>query len=266
MLNIINDKFCSINKYVSKHLEKVVFATMKCASASTYEIVREMCRENGKTFKTNISTIDRLLQNSNMQIDDTWWRNHINLLFELLEEKNIINIKEKIQINIDFTSSEDYFLILSASLIIDDKAITLYFSTRNYPKKKGAISQIKMEKAFIKSLKHLLSKKYKYVIVADRGFGNKRFITLCEENGFDYVIRSIGNFNVINPLDRSKINISELKEEAKFKTEVISWKKEIDFTIKKSECNNLIWYLMTNNKDLNAFEIYSNRFKIENKV
>ncbi len=47
------------------------------------------------------------------------------------------------------------------------------------------MSQIKMEEAFIKGLRHVLSKKYSYVIVADRGFGNNRFANLCKENNFD---------------------------------------------------------------------------------
>ena len=33
-------------------------------------------------------------------------------------------------------------------------------------------SQKKMEEAFLKQLRHLLSRKYKYTIVADRGFGH----------------------------------------------------------------------------------------------
>ena len=46
-----------------------------------------------------------------------------------------------------------------------------------------------MEQAFVRSLRHILSKKYHYVIVADRGFGNQRFIHLCKANHFDTIIR-----------------------------------------------------------------------------
>ena len=50
-------------------------------------------------------------------------------------------------------------------------------------------SQKKMEEAFLKQLRHLLSRKYKYTIVADRGFGHSRFINDCLRLGFNYILR-----------------------------------------------------------------------------
>ena len=44
-----------------------------------------------------------------------------------------------------------------------------------------------MEKAFLKGLKHALSKKYQDRIVADRGFGNERFLGACKEVGIDFL-------------------------------------------------------------------------------
>lgn len=66
-----------------------------------------------------------------------------------------------------------------------------------------------MELAFIKGLKHLLPSEYKYVIVADRGFCTQRFINLCLEFDFDYIIRAITNLNVI--LDDEKNNEQKYK-------------------------------------------------------
>lgn len=265
MFGLIKDRFTPVNKFIAKNLENIVFATMKSCSASTYEIARSLCRENGKSFKTNISTIDRLLRNDDFQINDTWWRKHIGLLFDLLSERKLINKKDIIQINVDFTSSEDYFLILGASIIVDEKAITLYFSTRKYPKKIGKISYKKMESSFMNELKHLLPKEYHYVIVADRGFGNSRFMNLCQDNGFDFVIRLNTNLCIIDPNnnDKIKINLQDIKQDSKFETEIVSWKTKRNFTIKTSKGNSSIWYLVSNNKNLDAFKIYSDRFKIE---
>ena len=325
MFGLIKDRFTPVNKFIAKNLENIVFATMKSCSASTYEIARSLCRENGKSFKTNISTIDRLLRNDDFQINDTWWRKHIGLLFDLLSERKLINKKDIIQINVDFTSSEDYFLILGASIIVDEKAITLYFSTRKYPKKIGKISYKKMESSFMNELKHLLPKEYHYVIVADRGFGNSRFMNLCQDNGFDFVIRLNTNLCIIDPNNNDnndnnkddsndnnndsnnkdndneyiidpnnddndinkdnnndknnndnknnndddnnkikiKINLQDIKQDSKFETEIVSWKTKRNFTIKTSKGNGSIWYLVSNNKNLDAFKIYSDRFKIE---
>jgi hypothetical protein len=266
MFGLIKDRFSSINKIVAKHLEENILATMKCANSDTYEIIRTLCKDNNKSFKTNEMSFYRFLQDSKMQIDDTWWRKHIGLIFDLLEERKLISIKEKIQINVDFSSCEDYFLIMSASIIIYDKAITLYFTTRVYPKRKGDISQTKMEQAFIKGLRHILSKKYQYVIVADRGFGSNRFMNLCVNNNFDFVIRSNKNLNIIvdgSEKDKNKNieNLQDITTETKFSAFIPTWKEKRYITIKKSETS--IWYLISNNKDLNAFDYYSNRFKIE---
>ena len=67
---------------------------------------------------------------------------------------------------------------------------------RTYPQSKGQLNQKKMEQAFIKQLKHLLPKHYRYTIVADRGFGNGRFATLCEDNDFSYILRTKDDFRI----------------------------------------------------------------------
>ncbi len=61
----------------------------------------------------------------------------------------------------------------------------------------------KMEEAFIEGLRHVLSKQYRYVIVADPRFGNQRFANLCKENNFEYVLRIQSN---------RKIKVDEKKE------------------------------------------------------
>jgi len=50
---------------------------------------------------------------------------------------------DKVYLQIDFTSERDNFLILVASVLFSGKAIPLYFSMRNYPKKKGQYNQKK---------------------------------------------------------------------------------------------------------------------------
>lgn len=95
--------------------------------------------------------------------------------FDALEERNLIRLGDRILIKVDYTTSTDHFLILTASIDFNGRSIPLFFTMRNYPKKRDQMDQKKMELAFIKGLKHILSKKYRYVIVADRGFGHERF-------------------------------------------------------------------------------------------
>jgi hypothetical protein len=259
MKELINQYFGSFGKVFPKRLGNIITAIMQCGSANTYQIARQLSKENNKSFKANDMAVYRLLQSKNFQIDDSFWRKHMKLIFNLLEERSLISKDQKIQINVDFTSHEDNFLILSASVILNNKAITIYFSMRKYPRKKNQMSQIKMEKAFIKGLRHVLSKNYEYVIVADRGFGNNRFANLCKENNFDYVLRI--NPNLIIEHDKQRINLNTIKENKIFRAKVVSWKKDINLTICTK--NKQIWYLMSSDDNLKQQQIYENRFKIE---
>jgi hypothetical protein len=121
---------------------------------------------------------------SNFQINDELFRKYINLLFEALKERNLLKFGDNLQINVDYTTDTDDFLILMASVNFSGRAVPLYFSMRAYPKRKGQHDQQKLESSFIRALRHLLPKKYFYTIVSDRGFGNDRFAQLCLDKGF----------------------------------------------------------------------------------
>ena len=259
MINILKDYFGKLGDKISGYLLDHVEAIMRCSTANSYGIARELCVMNKKSFKTNEMAVYRFLQNPKFQVDDKFWRCHIKLIFDMLHKNKIIEEGDEIQINVDFTTHEDNFLILSGSVLLDGKAITIYFTSRLYPKKKGQMSQKKMEEAFIKGLRHLLSKKYRYVIVADRGFGNQRFAELCRNSGFAYVLRLNSNLNIDDGSCVS--NLNERKKSTKFSARVVAWDEVHHFTITTKEKE--IWYLMSDVKELDAGSIYEKRFKIE---
>ena len=64
--------------------------------------------------------IYRFLTNKKFQIDDALWRCHINLVFDILMERGIISKDKPVLIKVDFTSNEDNFLILSASVDLNE--------------------------------------------------------------------------------------------------------------------------------------------------
>ena len=204
--------------------------------------------------------IQRFLQNKNFQVDDRLWRKHINFVFDLMGERGILKQNDNILIKVDYTSETDNFLILMASLEFGEKTIPLFFTMRNYPKKKGIFRKIKMEEAFIKGLRHALSKKYTYTIVADRGFGTLRFIELCEKNNFDYVVRICENLKI--KIGEKMLNIKDLKGgNDSFSANVLTWQKNLKFQIKTKE--NSTWFLITNLENTDVSEIYEKRFGIE---
>jgi hypothetical protein len=263
LLDGLIENFSKINKTVSKGVLQTVEAMMRCSSSNTSKVSRELSIMNNKSFKTNDMWLYRLFGNKKFQLDDNFWRCYINTIFQILADQNQIAKDEKILINIDFTSDRDDFLILCASVTLGDNAIPLYFTMRNYPKKKGQYNHKKMELAFIKALKHILSVKYQYVIVADRGFGNDRFIELCIENGFDIMIRLQPNMTIKTD-GRQGIAEKILTKDGEYNCHIKSWKK--NYNIIRHSKGDKTWYLLTNmitNKGLGCAAAYAKRFRIE---
>jgi hypothetical protein len=261
--NVLNRYFSTLGATLSKSFTRYVSAVISACSFSTHEIARHASKETGKDFNTSEKGLNYLLSNEKFQIDDAYWRCHIRMIFDLMREQDLIKDSEKIYIQVDFTSSKDDFLILAASTIVGNRSIPLYFTMRQYPKRKNQYDQKKMELAFLKGLRHLLSEKYAYVIVADRGFCNKRFIEACETTGFDYLIR--GN-------DALKIDIQDKKdilkqfglEDGTYDATAVNWEKNLNIHRVSNEKGQ--WYLFTNLTNLNSMqagEAYARRFKIE---
>jgi hypothetical protein len=191
------------------------------------------------------------------------FRGYIKLIFEQIRERTKLKKGDRVYIQVDFTSERDNFLILMASVLISDKAIPLYFSMRNYPKKKGQYSQKKMEAAFIQALRSYLSRQYRYVLLADRGFGNDRFITLCEAFDFDYIIRVEPNLK-ISYQARTGIMSTILNRNGKFSVEILAWNKTV--TLVRNKIKKSVWFIVTNLALVNqqqGIDGYARRFAIE---
>jgi len=250
-----------------KNMFEILDAMTFCCSSNTTKIANSMTAKNSKDFKTNDMALYRLLSSSSFQLDDKFWRQYNNIIFDMLESNKNIKKGDKLFVQVDFTSSKDDFLILCASIVLNNKinnknsrAIPLYFSMRNYPKKKGQYDHKKMELAFLKALKHILSKHYSFVIVADRGFANNRFLENCEECNFDYLIRTNTYFNIATEDNKTKSMEKALKENGKYNVNIKKWNK--NYFIHKQDN----WFLLSNIEDLEqceAIKRYANRFKIE---
>ena len=280
LLESLRSNFNKINPVIANNVLRAVDAMVRCSSSNTSNINRELSKIYGTSFKTNDVWLYRLLEHKNFQINDSFWRCYIKTIFQILHQQREIGVNnEKIAINIDFTSDKNDFLILCASINLGDNAIPLYFSMRSYPKHKNQYDHKKMEIAFIKSLKHILSNKYNYVLVADRGFANDRFIRYCTDNGFDIMIRVEPNMaiEVINEDNKdnkenkeNKINNAKgvmaevLKQDGLYNCYIKSWKK--NFTIIRNSKEDKTWYLLTNmdtNDSKTNPATYAKRFKIE---
>jgi hypothetical protein len=218
-------------------------------------------------FEAAEKYVERTLGDKEFQIDDSFWRCYNNMIFDFLIEKLNLTKGSMLQINIDYTTIREDFLVLVASVTINkEKSVMLNFSMRNYPKKKGQVSLKKMEEAFLKALKHILPKGYEYVITADRGFGNHRIISLCKELGFRYILRLSDNLNVIVNGKEQKLS-NFVGQNASFLATVKTWKETLQFCVstQKSEQTQeeSTWYIVSDLKVGNIEKMYAQRFKIE---
>lgn len=112
MKEIIEEYFKRLKDFTIGNLSYFVEGIMRSGRARAWHAAQAMSPLNGGSFKTNEKRSNRLLQDENFQIDDATFRKYIKLLFDAMRERNLLNIGDNIQINVDYTSDTDEFLIL----------------------------------------------------------------------------------------------------------------------------------------------------------
>lgn len=235
---------------------------MKSGSANTSQIALALSQIKQTSYKTSDMSLYRLLSNEKFKVSELIFRSYIKMVFAMLKEGVQLKTGDKVYVQIDFTSDRDDFLILVASVLYFNKAIPLYFAMRKYPKKKGQYDHKKMEGAFIRALRHYLSEQYHYVIIADRGFGNKRFIELCEESRFDYLIRLEPNLKIAYQ-EQTGIMSKQLRRSGTFVVEILTWQKTVKLF--RNHQRGQVWYLVSNLNLSHQEGVtrYAQRFRIE---
>jgi len=94
----------------------------------------------------------------------------------------------------------------------------------------------------------------------EKEYGNQRFAKLCEDNGFDFVLRINENLKI----EREGIveNLEKYKgKNKKFKARVVSWNEEYSFEIRTK--NETTWFLMMPLYSKSGAKEYEQRFSIE---
>jgi hypothetical protein len=223
--DIIDKHFSSLGKTSCHRMSRIVASLLDCYSVNTSDIARSMVKKFKIKQDAAAKYVQRVFEDMFLQFNDHLWRQYSKMIFSFFEEKTGLKAGDCVQINVDFTSIDDRFILLCASLIVkNEKAIMLYFSMRRYPKTKGDFNQKKMEHAFFTELEHFLPKKYKYMIVADRGFGHERVIENCEKLGFYFALRRTENLNIVVNGEKKKLE-DYAGENCTFEAEVPGVKK-----------------------------------------
>jgi hypothetical protein len=264
--NLIS-RFCNFRKTVAKNLSLIVVASIDCNSFSTHKIATSVAKITDTAFHNGENRVANFLKTDTFEVGDKAFRNMINLVFDLLRKRGFLEGLKYIPINVDFTSERNNFLILSASIPFFGRALPIFFSIRNYPKTKNQFSQKKMEAAFFLRLRHLLPKKFEYIIVMDRGFGNLRILDLMDRFNFNYVVRFKENTKI--KIGTEIIQLSKIpKIEKKYtnislKTDKNEKLRNLTISFSKDKKLKQGWYLISNLNFENLQNIYKNRFQIE---
>ena len=146
--------------------------------------------QNSLSTKHRYKKLVRFLDSINFDL--SFWKNYIKFLFSLPYFR--LKQRKYISIVIDFTTLKDDFLVLLATVSFRGRGIPIYLKLWKDPNKKydfwGRVEN------FLRDLFEILPKRFRYEIIADRGFQGDKFLEICLEFGFDYIVRINGNYIV----------------------------------------------------------------------
>jgi hypothetical protein len=141
LLEGLQKYFSKIEETLCRNMLWVVSAMLKSGTVNTSKIALALSNMKKISYKGGEMAVYRLLSNPLFKVGKVLLRSYVKLIFSLLEERTGLKKGDTVYVQIDFTSERDNFQILMASVLLNGKAIPLYFSMRKYPKKKGQYDQ-----------------------------------------------------------------------------------------------------------------------------
>lgn len=166
---------------------QVVCGLVVCRSLILAEIARGFHTET--SFPHNLKRVWRFVSNERIQ-DQTSKELIARRLIRQLHHRLQIKPKDYLEIIIDWTSCRP-FMILSALVPVEGRAVPVL----QWAIEKSSLKayQNTFEMLFIASLRRCVERKWKVIIVADRGFQRADFLNYLKELGFHFVIRVKGD-------------------------------------------------------------------------
>lgn len=166
---------------------QVVCGMLVCRSLCLAEIAR--CFHTETTFPHNLKRTWRFVSNDRIQ-DQACKEVVARRLIRQLHHRLQINPTQYLEIIIDWTSVHP-FQVLSALIPVEGRAVPVLQWAIEKTRLKAY--QNTFEMLFIESLRRCLPKKWKVVIVADRGFQRAEFLRFLKQQHLSFVIRVKGD-------------------------------------------------------------------------
>lgn len=168
-------------------ISQIVCGMLICRSLCLAEIAR--CFQTETQFPHNLKRTWRYVSNERIQ-DQASKEVVARRLIRQLHHRLQIRPAHHLEIIIDWTSVHP-FQVLSALVPVEGRAVPVLQWAIEKTKLKAY--QNTYEMLFIASLRRCVPKKWKVVIVADRGFQRADFLNYLKEQGFHFVIRVKGD-------------------------------------------------------------------------
>lgn len=242
--------FTRLKHFQINGFSELTMAALKAQSLKISEIARNLPEK--MPFHSKRTKTERFLNNERVKTSELQ-RQYLNYLFKMFFS---FSRKIKVKIIVDYTDFHNC-RILHAGIPCRGRVFPIFFKAFSI-KETNDYSLKNVEETFLRILKELLPLDYEYILIADRGFGNERFINLCESIGFFFVLRIKQSFHVLK--NNKRIIASDVKDKLN---------KDVDYKGHKlglviTEENDQKWYLLTNLQDLRVVKgIYEERFWTE---
>jgi hypothetical protein len=245
----------------TKTLAALVTAALTIGRVSLAEVGRRL---GGTSAKHGIKRCWRFTANSRINVTDAM----AGVIAYLFSDKHWK--RKPVVLALDWVEVRSFHTLVLAA-VLDGRAVPLLWAS--YPEWVLHKSQNNLEEGLLRLLRTLLPPQVRVVLLADRGFGRTEMARLCQELGFDYVIRIRPDVWVRAPGFRGKlldypvkrgtcrvINCVEYRKRNPVEQRVvIRWKKGLPK--RRDEC----WFLMSNlsGPAHRLSELYGRRMAIE---
>lgn len=255
---LVKGIFIYLNPYQIHNTAGMIYSLIHASSPLVSQIARGF--PYTKNYKPARKRIERFLRNRQCLFTPC----HIQYLKWII---GFLPDQKRTSIIIDYTFLGRY-MILWAAVPFKNRAIPIHFKVIANPlithvKQKDRMIHLEID--FLRFLRIHLPQNRRWVIVADRGFGNQRNIGLCEKIGFDYVLRFKGDIRITARGSAHHLKNRKIKHlpQAKWRRGVLFKGLTVNL-LSLTEGTDDPWYLITNLKNPNTVQkLYEQRFWIE---
>jgi len=159
----------------SHTLAVLVAAAIRTERPNLARIGREMAGPS--TAKSTIKRAWRFTCNERVEVADAM----AGVIAQLVRKR-----KKRLLVSLDWTEVRDFHMLMAAACI-GGRAVPLLWAS--YPEWKLLRSQNSLEEGLLRLLRTLIPETVRVVVLADRGFGRAEWAAVCQELGFDYLVR-----------------------------------------------------------------------------